>query len=205
MELNEAGRRATITSCCAARAAPDWTALDAKVRRPTTAGVACEENGQTALRPGFPSFSTAFVRRTEHLCVPSFLQQAGTSDCARSIANAGRSGPAPNRKTNSAASVRRKAYSDYRMPSHSTRSFRSSPNRQRHARLVRFRNASDSPRHPFERGQMTKMFSAQPEIVLEFRHASFVYSHSCRRARIGGTASRVEFSSRRRRRKAARP
>jgi hypothetical protein len=79
-------------------------------------GNACERNGHTVRRPGFP-FGSAFdfsALRTEHLCAPSFRQHAGTSLCARPTASAGRRrGPAPKNKTSEAASMRRNAYSGY--------------------------------------------------------------------------------------------
>ena len=82
---------------------------------PAMPGTACERNGHTARRPGFP-FGSAFdfsALRTEHLCAPSFRQHAGTSLCTRPTASTGRRGPAPKNKTSKAATMRRKVYSGY--------------------------------------------------------------------------------------------
>jgi hypothetical protein len=78
-------------------------------------GTACERNGHTAWKPGFP-FCSAFdfsALRTEHLCAPSFRQHAGTSLCTRPTASAGRRGPPPKNKISRAASIRRKVQLAY--------------------------------------------------------------------------------------------
>jgi hypothetical protein len=80
----------------------------------TIPGRGCEENGHRALTAGFPFCSTGFATRAEHLWAPFFLQHAGTSLCRLSLASAGNSGPAPNKRINEIARIRRKAFSEYR-------------------------------------------------------------------------------------------
>lgn len=77
----------------------------------------CDANGQTAATWGLPSClgMDFLVRAMEHLCAPSFRQQAGRSFCARPTASAGRRGPTPKSNANKSATVRRKVSLGYRM------------------------------------------------------------------------------------------
>lgn len=77
----------------------------------------CDANGQSALTRGLPSCATLdfFALAMEHLCAPSFRQQAGRSFFARPTASAGRRGPTPKSNANKSATVRRKVSLGYKM------------------------------------------------------------------------------------------
>ena len=85
----------------------EFAATTFPMRWPGTAGVPFCAKGQEANSFALPSSCFTWPRRTEHMCAPFFLQQAGTSEEAAAAASAEKIGLAENSNSKRSVVMRR--------------------------------------------------------------------------------------------------